>query len=155
MYTSFQGQQEIYLIYLLLPLKRGVHDTCIPPASHFLNIGYLLRTTDNSNCFWFRLKIRVVGSRLQLPVMHRLHCNWYTMHCWLSTCSFVWLTYIRGGPGQFSYKYGLDCGMELLIKGYNYPCHIISRHSRRSLRWRWVSNPRKLLIWGSLLNLPP
>ena len=57
-----------------------------------------------------------------------------------------------------SYKYGLDCGLELnakvlqlrlnnvggvlVLEGYDYSSHIISRQSSRSLQWLLVSNLR-------------
>ena len=51
------------------------HNTCIPPQSHFLTSGHLLRTPDNSNCFRF-------GSSLE-----RVRVQESTVHDSLETCS--------------------------------------------------------------------
>ena len=68
------------------------------------------------------------------------------------------LTFVEVLANFLTHKYWLNCSMGLktslfqlslnkvgrilLLKGYNYPSHVTTRHFRRGLRWLWVSNPR-------------
>ena len=68
------------------------------------------------------------------------------------------LTFFKVLANFPTYKYGLDCGLELnarvfqlllnnisgvlVLEGYDYSSHIISRQPSRSLQWLLVSNSR-------------
>ena len=65
--------------FLSLQFKFSVH-SCIlrcliaflsHPFAYFLTSGYLLQTPDNSNFFWFPLRVRIIGSRLYILSPYR------------------------------------------------------------------------------------
>ena len=63
---------EVYMILAFLPL----------PFAYLLISGYLLRTPENSNLFWFPLKVRVIGSRLYMYRSYsRLFWQWIIPDC--------------------------------------------------------------------------
>ena len=97
-------------------------------------------------------RIANIGTYSTQVTLKVVQCSLLINHLWFR------LTFVEVLANFLTHKYGLDCSMELktyvfqlclnkvgrilLLKGYNYPSHITTRHFRRGLRWLRVSNPR-------------
>ena len=110
-------------MYLLLPLKWCVHDTCIPPPSHFLASGYLLQTPNKLNCFRFPLKFRVIRSRLYV------HVNETTA-----------LELLAKWPKQ-----KIQCTVLIWVEGL-FQCHIAAEHIKVAFTLRLCSQFQRYVI---------
>ena len=67
--TTTTKKANVLLSYVLiynLGVSFNMFTACAVKTVHFLTPGYFLRAPDNSNCFRFPLKVRVIGSRLYI-----------------------------------------------------------------------------------------
>ena len=120
-------------IYLLLPLKWSAHDTCIPPLSHFLKPGYLLGTPDNSNCYGFPLKVRVIESRLYNQINGILRAS--------STFGqrrlVIWRTYHEELAGGLIWANHAETEKYLNDYTFILSLHLPGGHLLMTLQWEW------------------
>ena len=104
-------------VYLLLPLKWSANDTCIPPPSHFLTYGYLLRTLNNSNFFRFAWRFELSGVNLACEQQTHFRSSQARVNCTL----VVLISDKQNGEDKNSYGVGgggSELGSETVLRTF-------------------------------------